>query len=130
MPKKPPLALVPPLATVAVIPEPPPTLGEAGLGLWRSVMAQYAIADAGGLAILQAACEAADRVAQISAVITEQGLMIASKTGMREHPLLKHEVANRALLGRLISRLGLDIEQLRPTPGRPPSPHGWAGPAR
>jgi hypothetical protein len=130
MPKKPPLSLVPPVGTVVTLPEPPSTLGEAGLSLWRTVQAQYAIADAGGLAILRAACECADRVAQISAVIAEQGLMIVSKGCVREHPLLKHEVANRALLGRLISRLGLDIEALKPTPGRPPSPSGWTGPAR
>jgi hypothetical protein len=131
MAKKPaPLSLVPPTGTVVTLPEPPLSLGEAGLSLWRSVQAQYGVSDSGGLAILQAACEAADRVAEISAIINAQGLMIPGKGGPREHPLLKHEVANRALLGRLISRLGLDVEVLRPTPGRPTSPLGWIPPSR
>jgi len=130
MAKKPPLALVPPVGTVVTLPQPPASLGEAGLSLWRSIQGQYGIADSGGVAVLQAACECADRVAEIGATIDAQGLMIPGKTGMREHPLLRHEVANRALLGRLISRLGLDIEALRPLPGRPPAPSGWTPPAR
>jgi len=130
MPKKPPLALVSPVGTVVTLSEPPPTLGEAGLSLWRTVQAQYAIADAGGLEILRQACAACDRAAQYAAIIDEQGAVIVTKTGVREHPLVKAEIATRALVGRLITRLGLDIEALKPTPGRPPSPHGWAGPAR
>jgi hypothetical protein len=130
MAKKPPLSLVPPTATVVTSPEPPSSLGEAGLALWRSIQAQYAIGDAGGLAILEQACGATDRVAEYAAIINEQGAVIVTKTGIREHPLVKHETAQRALVGRLISRLGLDIEVLRSTPGRPPTPFGWSGPER
>jgi len=128
MVKKPPLTLV--QGAIAVLPEPPATLGEAGLALWRSIQAQYAIGDAGGLAILEQACGATDRIAEYSALINQQGAVIVTKSGIREHPLVKHETAQRALVGRLISRLGLDIEALRPTPGRPPQGFGWTGPAR
>ena len=131
MAKKPPLSLVvPPTGTLATLPEPPSTLSEAGRALWRSIQAQYGIADAGGLAILEQACGATDRVAQYAAIINEQGAVIVTKSGIKEHPLVKHELATRALVGRLISRLGLDIEALRPTPGRPPQGFGWSGPAR
>jgi len=128
MVKKPPLTLV--QGALAVLPEPPASLGEAGLALWRSIQAQYAIGDAGGLAILEQVCGAVDRVSEYAAIINEQGAVIVTKSGVKEHPLIKSEIAMRALVGRLISRLGLDIEALRPTPGRPPSPSGWSGPAR
>jgi len=75
-------------------------------------------------------CGAADRIAEYRTIINEQGAVIVTKTGIREHPLVKHETAQRALLGRLISRLGLDIEALRPSPGRPPQVSGWSGPIR
>jgi hypothetical protein len=128
--KKTPLSLVPPPGVVVALPEPPASLGEAGLSLWRTVQAQYGIADAGGVEILRQACAACDRVGQYAAIIDEQGAVIMGKTGLREHPLVKAEIATRALIGRLISRLGLDIEALRPLPGRPPTPHGWTPPAR
>jgi hypothetical protein len=130
MPKKPPPLTVITTGSIATLPEPPATLGEPGRNLWRSIQGQYAICDAGGLAILEQACGAVDRVAQYAAVIDEQGAVIITKGGIREHPLVKAEIATRALVGRLINRLGLDVEVLRPTPGRPPTPFGWSGPAR
>lgn len=108
--------------------EPPATLREPGRALWRGVMAQYAIVDAGGLEILRQACAACDRAAQYAAIIDAEGPMILTKTGLREHPLIKHEIAARALTARLIARLGLDLEPLRPQPGRPSSPLGILGP--
>jgi hypothetical protein len=126
MVKKPPLTLV--SGPVIVLPEPPACLGEAGLALWRSIQVQYGIADAGGLAILEEACGVRDRIAEYRGIIDQQGPVVVTKAGIREHPLVKAEIAQRALLGRLISRLGLDIEALRPTPGRPPTDHGWTPP--
>jgi hypothetical protein len=127
MVKKPPLTLVE--GAVAVMPEPPECLGPAGLALWRSIQAQYGIGDAGGLAILEQVCGATDRIAEYRALIDLQGPVIITKAGMREHPLVKAEIATRALIGRLITRLGLDIEALRPTPGRPPQGGlGWIPP--
>jgi hypothetical protein len=131
MTKKPPFSVVPAVGTVVALAEPPATLGGPGLALWRSVQAQYGIADAGGLAILDQACGATDRAAQYAAIIDEQGPVIVTKTGIREHPLVKHEIATRALVGRLISRLGLDLEPLRSQPGRPPQGGlGWTPPDR
>src|SRR5215510_12642444 len=84
MVKKPPFQLV--QGTLAVLPEPPTSLGEAGRALWRSIQAQYGIADAGGLAILEQACGATDRVAEYAAIINEQGAVIITKAGMRGAP--------------------------------------------
>src|SRR5262245_35269754 len=128
MGQKPPIHLI---ANVATAPaDPPATLREPGRALWRGVMAQYAIVDAGGLEILRQAAHACDRADQYAAIIDAEGPMILTKTGIREHPLVKHEIAARALVARLIARLGLDLEPLRPQPGRPSSPVGWLGPNR
>src|SRR5262249_11987804 len=124
MAKNPSFSVVAP-GTAVALPAPPETLGPAGLNLWRSVQAVYGIHDPGGLEILRQACGACDRVAQYAAIIDAEGPTIMTKTGLREHPLVKHEAAQRALVGRLISRLGLDVEILRVQPGRPPQAFGW-----
>src|SRR4249920_2301879 len=106
----------------------PTTLREAGAKLWRSVITEYAIKDSGGLAILEQACASADRAAECAAIIAEQGAVIQTKHGLKDHPLLRHESAARGLVGRLLARLGLDVEPLRPTAGRPASGVGWMPP--
>ena len=65
-----PLAQKPPTLTVINLSSkpnslsPPPGLGEAGAKLWHAIHADYVIDDAGGLAMLQQICAAADRVAE------------------------------------------------------------------
>ena len=54
--------------------------------------------------------------------------MISTKHGLKDHPLLRHETAARGLVGRLLTRLGLDVEPLRPTAGRPGTGFGWVPP--
>jgi hypothetical protein len=44
---------------------------------------------------------------------------------MREHPAMKHELANRAFVVRTLARLGLDVEAVKPI-GRPPKLLGFA----
>jgi len=123
---KPPLTLVSEPASIAA--EPPATLREAGRNLWQSVMHEYAIADAGGLALLEQACASADRAAECAAIIAEQGAVISTKYGLKDHPLLRHEATARGLVGRLLARLGLDVEPLRPAAGRPGVGFGWIPP--
>ena len=38
--------------------------------------------------------------------------------GIRDHPALKHELANRSFVGKTLVRLGLDVEPVRGI-GRP-----------
>ena len=66
---------------------PPPDLAEAGAALWRSVQQQYAITDAGGLALLRLACQSVDRAAECSAAIADDGVMVRGRTGMRSNPI-------------------------------------------
>jgi hypothetical protein len=104
---------------LATIIEPPAALGEPGAKLWRSIVGQYDIRDAGGLAILEDACLSRDRRTDWAAIIAAEGPMIRTKSGPKEHPLIKHEREERALESRLLVRLGLDVEALKPSVGRP-----------
>jgi hypothetical protein len=99
--------------------EPPATLGAAGSKLWRSVMTEYDIRDSGGLAILEQACASLDRAESCRVTIAEQGLMITTRSGPKDHPLIRHETASRALVGRLLARLNLDMEPINKSVGRP-----------
>jgi len=115
--QKPSLTVV--AGSASTMPKPPPTLGEPGAALWRSIMKEYAIVDSGGLAILEQACALRDRVAEWVAIIAADGPVIRTKQGLKDHPLVRHELAARALICRLLSRLGLDVEPLKSGVGRP-----------
>jgi hypothetical protein len=126
MPRKPPS---PKLAIVAqhpgaTVPDPPMKLGQAGLSLWRDVLAAYEFGDRASYETLGQACAAADRAAEMAAQIDQDGVAIRTKTGLRDHPLLKHELASRAFVCRSLARLGLDLEPIRPGLGRPPGGSG------
>jgi hypothetical protein len=125
MTKKPKLALVG--ATAPDATSPPATLREAGSILWRSVMSEYQITDSGGLAILEQACASADRASEFAAAIDRDGPMIASKAGVRAHPLIRAEMAARGFTCRALQKLGLNIEPIKGV-GRPASGFGWKGP--
>lgn len=101
-------------------PEPPAHLGEIGADLWRGIVDQYAFDDPASYETLLQACAAADRAAACAAVIDEDGVLIRTKTGVRDHPLLKHEIAARSFVVRTLARLGLDLEPVHATRGRPP----------
>jgi hypothetical protein len=100
-------------------PQPPRKLGRHGMDLWCTVTSEYNISDAGGIEILALACQALDRAEEMAAAIDKDGTTIMMKSGLREHPLLKSELANRAFIARNLQRLGLNIETVKPI-GRPP----------
>ena len=117
MGKNPSLAVV--SGALATVIEPPKTLGPAGSRLWRAILTQYDIRDAGGLAILEDACAARDSANGSAEIIAAEGRMIRTQNGRREHPLIKLEIAARALTAKLLQRLGLDVEPVRSGVGRP-----------
>jgi hypothetical protein len=92
----------------------------AGRDLWDRVVAAYDISDEGGRELLALACDAADRVASLRARIDRDGEVLQSKTGLRDHPALKHELQGRIFISRTLLRLGLNVEPLK-GPGRPGS---------
>ena len=100
---------------------PPRKLGPSGTALWRSVTAAYGIEDAGGIEMLAQACQALDRAEALRAAIDRDGEIVRTKAGPKDHPGLKHELANRSFVVRTLQRLGLDVEAIRPV-GRPTGP--------
>ena len=89
---------------------PPRNLGKHGLALWNRVNDEYQITDSGGVELLCQACQALDRAEDCAEVIERDGQVIRHKGSYRENPLLKVELAARALCIRTLQRLGLDVE--------------------
>jgi hypothetical protein len=100
--------------------DPPGKLGAVGLSLWRDIVSSYEFSDRGSYETLFQACAAADRAASLRETIDADGEVIRTKMGIKDHPALKHEIANRSFVVRTLARLGLDLEPLRSGPGRPP----------
>jgi phage terminase small subunit len=123
-PRQPPLTLIGPGSTV---PPPPRALGPHGTQLWNRVQREYHILDCGGIELLCLICQSLDRAESLSAAIAEDGQTIRTRTGIRAHPALRDELANRALVARLLSKLGINAEPVKP-PGRPASGIGWIPP--
>lgn len=124
MAKKPRLTLVD--QTTPTVLSPPTTLGKTGGNLWRTIMTEYDVRDSGGREMLRQICEAADRIDEFAAIIKADGATIRTKTGLRDHPLLKHELAARGFITKSLHRLGLDVEPVRGI-GRPTQAIGWRG---
>lgn len=94
-------------------------LGASGTLLWKSIMAEYEIADAGGQQMLTLACQQLDRAEACREQIDRDGEVVHTKHGPKEHPLLKQELQSRSFVVRTLQRLGLDVEAIKPA-GRPP----------
>jgi hypothetical protein len=120
MPRKPPARLTVIAQQPEVTgPQPPIKLGQAGMSLWNDVLAAYEFGDRASYETLAQACAAADRAAELAAAIDKEGVGIRTRAGLRDNPLLKHELAARAFIVRALARLGLDLEPVRSGPGRP-----------
>ena len=107
-------------------PKPPANLGPAGINLWRLIMAEYDVSDAGGQALLEQAALACDRAERLRAEIDAAGEILHTRSGPREHPGLKAELASRSFVCRTLQRLGINLEAVRMAPGRPSGP-AWRG---
>jgi hypothetical protein len=125
--KTPKLTVVP--ATPPTYAPPPAGLGKPGTALWHKILGEYVIEDAPSLEVLEHACSATDRLAEISESIAEEGLLVQTRAGIRDNPLLKQELSYRSFVTRVLMRLGLDPEPVKPV-GRPPKPMRWEGPRR
>ena len=99
---------------------PPGQLGTAGMSLWGDITSAYEFNDRASYETLFQACAAADRAASLREAIDRDGEVIKNKAGLRDHPALKHEIANRSFVVRTLARLGLSLEPIRAGPGRPP----------
>jgi hypothetical protein len=106
--------------------KPPRALGNHGMSLWNRITSEYAIEDAAGREMLTLGCQALDRAESLRALIDRDGEVTVTRNGFaKEHPALRAELASRAFVAKMLLRLGLDVEPMRPGPGRPTSQHGW-----
>jgi hypothetical protein len=110
------LALVNP--TAPALNAPPRKLGKHGLALWNAITSEFGFDDAAGRELLVQACAALDRAEQCAELIAEQGEIIHTKHGPKEHPLIKAELQSRAFIVRTLARLGIVDEGIKPV-GRP-----------
>ena len=100
--------------------------GRVRPALWNSIQTEYRIGDAGGVELLLQAAGAADRLAALGALISEQGEIVATAAGPKAHPGLKEELAFGGLSFRTLGRLGVTNEPVSSV-GRPPATVGWRG---
>jgi P27 family predicted phage terminase small subunit len=92
--------------------------------LKKSLLSEYRIDDAAGLAILQKALEAFDQANECQRVVDKEGLMVTGDRGQKKsHPLLMTIRDCRSQFLMALKMLNLDLEPLRDGPGRPPE-HG------
>jgi hypothetical protein len=91
----------------------------------KSNLAVKSIQDAGGRELLVLACQQLDRAEALKAQIDQEGEVVQTRNGPRDHPALRHELQARAFVAKTLLRLGLNVEPLRPVPGRPA---GWMPP--
>ena len=96
-----------------------------GLDIAKSVFQVHGV-DAAGQVLIRRQF-ALDRAESLSAAIAEDGQTIRTRTSVRVHPGLRDELANRALVARLLSKLGINVEPVKSV-GRPASPLGWMPP--
>jgi hypothetical protein len=76
--------------------------------------------DTGARELLCLACESLDRACKLRAAIDKEGEFIQTRTGvLKEHPGLKPELAAPSFCAKMLCRLGLHVEPLRSTSGRP-----------
>lgn len=101
-------------------------LGAAGQALWDAVTADYAFSGA-ELAVLEQACQAADRAAEAKAAVDRDGVTVDGRYGPRIHPAAAVERDARTAMLRALKDLGV-VDRREPvardehTPG--PKPRG------
>jgi hypothetical protein len=97
----------------------PRPLQRHGMALWSRITRDYDVTDAAGIELLCLACQALDRTEACRAQIDDDGEVSAiDGKPVREHPLLKTELANRAFVSKTLERLGLNSEPAKAV-GRP-----------
>lgn len=102
----------------AKTPKAPAHLAEQTRSWWRSVVKDYQL-EPHHLRLLQAACEAWDRLQEARELLLRDGLVVEGREGgVRPHPAVAIERDSRVGFSRLVRELDLDTEP--PATGRRP----------
>ena len=111
------ITLLPPNAEP---PAPPLKLQDPGMALWRSILKQYDIRDAGGIALLAQICRAWDRCERLVREIERDGEILRDiDDGLKAHPAMKYEIQCQAFISRGLERLGINLQPLHASARRP-----------
>jgi P27 family predicted phage terminase small subunit len=101
-------------------PKPPRHLTAATRQWWQSVTRDYDL-EPHHYKLLQALCEAWDRLQQARETLARDGLtVVAGEGGIKAHPCVAIERDSRIGFARLLRELGLDTEPPADTPRAPP----------
>jgi len=101
--------------------KPPAHLSKSTKVWWRSVVGDYQL-EPHHLRLLQAACEAWDRLQQARELLLRDGLVVEGREGgMRPHPAVAIERDSRVGFSRLVRELDLDVEPPSTIGRRPPA---------
>lgn len=92
---------------------PPSHLKTGARSMWKKLLTDYLIEDAGGLALLQAACESFQRAQEARRLIDKEGAVIKDRFGQRKaHPAVSIERDNRAQMISALRALKLAPEDM------------------
>ena len=108
------------------LPDPPRKLRKPGRELWDRIQSEFFIEDAAGIEILLQACQALDRAESLAATITAEGEVVWGSHGAKSHPAVRDELQARALVVRMLQKLGVVEEAVKPV-GRPSGLKAWKG---
>jgi P27 family predicted phage terminase small subunit len=117
----PPVRLIRPAAPLE-LPPAPAHLSAAMQAWWRDVVRDYEL-DPHHLHLLEAACDAWDRMVMARTTLLAEGLSVETKHGAKKHPACDVERDSRLAFARLVRELDLDAPAPRPEPDggwRPP----------
>jgi phage terminase small subunit len=89
-------------------PKAPSTLGKAGAGLWRRVVAEYEVGP-GEAELLEAACIQWQRIHDAEALVAADGLVIDGARGRTAHPAIAVSRDASRLLAALVRHLRIEL---------------------
>jgi P27 family predicted phage terminase small subunit len=101
-------------------PKPPANLTREAKAWWRRIVERWEL-DEHCLLLLGNALEALGPMREAQKILSEEGRMVEDRFGQKkEHPMVATELAYKATLLQNIKAIGLDLEPLNDTAGRPP----------
>lgn len=104
------------------VPKAPVHLSKEAKAWWKKILDEYELPEE-SLLILQSALESFDRASDARAKIKEHGIVTVSTskhgTMHRANPAVAIENDAKRVMLACFKQLGLDLEPINPTPGRP-----------
>jgi len=101
--------------------DPPATLSAPAKEHWRRLRADFDIADAAGLLLLEQALTSWDLAQRAARVVAKEGMTVSgSHGGTKPHPLIAVGRDATSAFQRALRQLNLDVLPVANKPGRPP----------